>query len=134
MVQMLYTYTYVYVYVYMCVCVWQFNQQKQNTHSLQNILHDTKNRTQNRSQYILKRCKPQWYETRMQQEESWKICKYVELNTLLNKQMVKKKSKDNYLKTTCQNLWDAAKAPLRGKFIAINNLTLHLKTLGKKTN
>ena len=45
---------------------------------------------------------------------------------------------------TTQNLWDAAKAVLRGKFIAIqpylkkqekhriDNLTLHLKQLGKK--
>ena len=47
-------------------------------------------------------------------------------------------------KTTIQNLWDAAKAVLRGKFIAIqaylkkqekslvNNLTLHLKELEKE--
>ena len=46
--------------------------------------------------------------------------------------------------TTTQNLWDTAKAVLRGKFIAIqaylkkqekhriDNLTLHLKQLGKK--
>ena len=46
--------------------------------------------------------------------------------------------------TTIQNLWDAAKAVLRGKFIAlqaylkkqeksqINNLTLHLKELEKE--
>ena len=45
---------------------------------------------------------------------------------------------------TTQNLWDAAKAVLRGKFIAIqpylkkqekhqiNNLILHLKQLGKE--
>ena len=45
--------------------------------------------------------------------------------------------------TTTQNLWDAAKAVLRGKFIAIqsylkkqersqiNNLTIHLKQLQK---
>ena len=45
---------------------------------------------------------------------------------------------------TAQNLWDAAKAVLRGKFIAIqsylktqetsqiNNLTLHLKQLEKE--
>ena len=45
---------------------------------------------------------------------------------------------------TIQNLWDAAKAVLRGKFIAIqvylkkqvksqiNNLTLHLKELEKE--
>ena len=46
--------------------------------------------------------------------------------------------------TTTQNLWDAAKAVLRGKFIAIqsylkklessqiNNLTVHLKQLQKE--
>ena len=46
--------------------------------------------------------------------------------------------------TTTQNLWDAIKAVLKGKFIAIqayvkkqeksqiNNLTLHLKQLEKK--
>ena len=46
--------------------------------------------------------------------------------------------------TTTQNLWDTLKAVLRGRFIAIqaylkkqeksqiNNLTLHLKQLGKK--
>ena len=46
--------------------------------------------------------------------------------------------------TTTQNLWDTAKAVLRGKFIAIqfylkkqetsqiNNLTLHLKQLEKE--
>ena len=46
--------------------------------------------------------------------------------------------------TTIQNIWDAAKAVLRGKFIAIqsyvkkqetcqlNNLTLHLKQLQKE--
>ena len=46
--------------------------------------------------------------------------------------------------TTTQNLWDAAKAVLRGKFIAIqsylkkqekhriDNLILHLKQLGKE--
>ena len=46
--------------------------------------------------------------------------------------------------TTIQNLWDTAKAVLRGKFISIqsylgkeektqmNNITLHLKHLGKE--
>ena len=46
--------------------------------------------------------------------------------------------------TTTQNLWDSEKAVLRGRFIAIeaylkkeekhqiNNLTLHLKQLGKE--
>ena len=40
--------------------------------------------------------------------------------------------------TTTQNLWDATKAVLRGKFMAIqeksqiNNLNLHLKQLGKE--
>ena len=52
---------------------------------------------------------------------------------------------DNEYMTT-QNLWDAAKAVLRGKFIAlqsylkkqdkhlIDNLTLHLKQLEKEEN
>ena len=71
-------------------------------------------------------------------------------NTLLNNQEITeeiKKEIKKYLETNCnenttiQNLWDAAKAVLRGKFIAIesylkkqeksqiNNLTLHLKDL-----
>ena len=70
-------------------------------------------------------------------------------NTLLNKQEINEEIK-KYLETnvdentTIQNLWDAAKAVLRGKFIAIqaylkkqeksqiNNLTLHLKELEKE--
>ena len=59
-----------------------------------------------------------------------KIKKYLETNENEN--------------TTCQNLWDTAKAVLRGKFIAIqaylnkqekcqiNNLTMHLKELEKE--
>ena len=51
---------------------------------------------------------------------------------------------NNNENTTTQNLWDAAKAVLRGKFIAIqfylnkqetsqiNNLNLHLKQLEKE--
>ena len=71
-------------------------------------------------------------------------------NTLLNNQEIIKEIKEEikkYLETsdnenlTTQNLWDAAKAVLRGKFIVIkeylkkqetcqiNNLTLHLKQL-----
>ena len=74
-------------------------------------------------------------------------------NTLLNNQVITeeiKKEIKKYLETndnentTIQNLWDSAKAVLRGKFIAIqaylkkeeksqiNNLTLHLKELEKK--
>ena len=74
-------------------------------------------------------------------------------NTLLNnqeiteeiKEEIKKYLETNYNEnTTIQNLWDAAKAVLRGKFIAIqaylkkqeksqiNNLTLHLKELEKE--
>ena len=67
---------------------------------------------------------------------------------LLNNQEIKEEIK-KYLQTnengntTIQNLWDAAKAVLRGRFIAIqaypgkqeqsqiNNLTLHLKELEK---
>ena len=71
----------------------------------------------------------------------------------LNNQGVTEEIKEEikmYLETndnenmTAQNLWDAAKAVLRGKFIAIqsylkkqdtsqiNNLTLHLKQLEKE--
>ena len=74
-------------------------------------------------------------------------------NTLLNNQEITEEIKDEIKKyleindnenTTTQNLWDAAKAVLRGKFIAIqsylkkqetseiNNLTLHLKQLEKE--
>ena len=73
-------------------------------------------------------------------------------NTLLNNQEITEEIKEEskiYQKTndnentTLQNLWYAAKAVLRGKFIAIqaylkkqeksqiNNLTLHLKELKK---
>ena len=72
---------------------------------------------------------------------------------LLNNQEITEDIKEKikkYLETndnenmTTQNLWDAAKAVLRGKFIAIqsylkkqknsqiNNLTLHLKQLEKE--
>ena len=74
-------------------------------------------------------------------------------NTLLNNQKISEEIKEEIKKyletndnenTTIQNLWDAAKAVLRGKFIAIqayikkqetsqiNNLTLHLKQLEKE--
>ena len=74
-------------------------------------------------------------------------------NTFLNNQQLLKKSKGklkNFYKTsdnenmTTQNLWDAAKAVLTGKFIAIqsylkkqekhqiDDLTLHLKQLEKE--
>ena len=74
-------------------------------------------------------------------------------NTFLNKQQVSEEIKREMKKfletndnenTTTQNLCDAAKAVLRGKFIAIqsylkkqekhliDNLTLHLKHLGNK--
>ena len=66
----------------------------------------------------------------MTEEIKKEIRKYLETN-----------DKEN---TTIQNLWDTAKAVLRGKFIAIqsylkkqeksqiNNLTLHLKELEKE--
>ena len=74
---------------------------------------------------------------------------------LLNNQCVAKEIKEEirkYLETNenkntkIQNLWDAAKTVLRGKFIVIqvylrkqeksqiNNLTLHLKEFKKKKN
>ena len=99
--------------------------------------------------------RPQHYETRYQLQE--KICKrhkHMRLNnTLLNNQEITEEIKaeiKKYLETndnentTTQNLWDEAKAVLWRKFIAIqtylkkqetsqiNNLTLHLKQLGKE--
>ena len=74
-------------------------------------------------------------------------------STLLNNQQITEEIKEKIKKyletkdnenTTTQNLWDAAKAVLRGKFIAIqsylkkqetaqiNNLTLHIKQLEKE--
>ena len=74
-------------------------------------------------------------------------------NTLQNNQWITEEIKEEikkYLETnenenlTIQNLWDAAKAVRRGKFIAIqsylrkqeksqiNNLTLHIKQLEKE--
>ena len=74
-------------------------------------------------------------------------------NTLLNNQEITEEIKEKikkYLETNdnentmIQNLWDAAKAVLRGKYIAIqayikkqetsriNNLTFHLKQLEKE--
>ena len=74
-------------------------------------------------------------------------------NTLLNNEVITEEIKGEIKKyletndngdTTTQNLWDAAKAVLRGKFLAIqayikkqetsriNNLTLHLKQLEKE--
>ena len=74
-------------------------------------------------------------------------------NTFLNNEQVTEEIKreiKNFLKTndnentTIQNLWNAAKVVLRGKFIAIqsylkeqekcqiDNLTLHLKQTGKR--
>ena len=100
---------------------------------------------------------PQHYETRYQLQEkkatvrntnTWRLN-----NMFLNNQQVTeeiKKEIKKFLETndnenmTTQNLWDAAKAVLRGKFIAIqsnfkkqekhrtDNLTLHLKQLEKE--
>ena len=74
-------------------------------------------------------------------------------NTLLNKQEITEEIREEIKKyletndnenTTAQNLWDAAKALLRGKFITIqsylkkqetsqvNNLTLHIKQSEKE--
>ena len=80
----------------------------------------------------------------MRNSNTWRLN-----NTFLNNQQVteeiKKILETNDLENmTTQNLWDTAKAVLRGKFIAIqshlkkqekhriDNLTLHLKQLGKE--
>ena len=82
-------------------------------------------------------------EKNVKKENTWRLN-----NTVLNSQEIIEEIKEEikkYLETNdngntmIQNLWDAAKAVLRGKFIAIqsylkkqetsqiNNLTLHLK-------
>ena len=84
----------------------------------------------------------------MRNSNTWRLN-----NTFLNNQQVTKEIKRRIKKIletnanenrTTQNLWDAAKAVLRGKFLAIQsylkkqekhqiyNLTLHLKQLGKE--
>ena len=98
---------------------------------------------------------PQCYETKYQLQEktikdtnTWRLN-----NTFPNKRQVTEEIKreikkfletNNNEKTTTENLWDAAKAVLGGKFIAIqsylkkqekhqtDNLTLHLKQLEKE--
>jgi len=98
---------------------------------------------------------PQRYETRNQpQEKIWKDTNTWRLNNmLLNNEWVNQGIKEEIKKymetnenenTTVQNVWYAAKAVLRGKFIAIqgylkkqakyqtNNLTLYLKELDKE--
>ena len=76
--------------------------------------------------------RPQRYETRYHlQESTCKKHKHMRLNnTFLNNQHVTEEIKREIKKfletkynenTTTQNLWDAAKAVLRGKFIAIQS-------------
>lgn len=48
-----------------------------------------------------------------------KIYKYVEIK-YTPEQATGQEDKRKRLRTTHQNLWDAANTPLRGKFIAIN--------------
>ena len=67
-----------------------------------------------------------------------------EITEEIEEQIKKYLEKNGNENMTTQNLWDAAKAVLRGKFIAIqsylrkqqtsqiNNLTLHLKQLEKE--
>ena len=75
----------------------------------------------------------------------WRLNKTLPNNGWINKEIkgeVKRYLETNQNQnTTCQNLWDTAKAVLRGKFVAlkayvnkqekcqINNLTVHLKEL-----
>ena len=102
-------------------------------------------------QYLFR---PHGYETRYHREKALKnIITWKLNNTLLNNQEITEEIKEEikkYLETndnenrTTQNIWDEAKAVLRGKFIAIqshlkkqeksqiNNQTLHLKQLEKE--
>ena len=86
-------------------------------------------------------------EKNVKNTNTWKLNNMLLNNQELTKEIeeeIKKYLETNYNKnTTTQNLWDAAKAVLRGKFIAIQaflkkqekfqlkNLTLHLKELEK---
>ena len=80
-------------------------------------------------------------------KNTWRLNNMLLNNQEINeeiKEEIKKYLETNDKNTTTQNLWDAAKAVLRGKFRAvqsylkkqeksqINNLTLHLKELEKK--
>ena len=88
------------------------------------------------------------YKKKLRSTNTWRLN-----NTFLNNQQVTEENKreiKKFLETndnenmTTQNLWDTAKAVLRGKFIAIqsylkkqekhqtNNLILHLKQLEKE--
>ena len=73
----------------------------------------------------------QWYKTRNQLQENWKIPKYVDIKQHASKPSMgqrrnqKRKfflniEENEYGNTMYQNLWDAAKAVLRKKFIVIN--------------
>ena len=94
------------------------------------------------------RLKISYREKNVNNTKTWRLH-----NTLLNNQEITEEIKEEIKKyletndnenTVIQNLWDAAKAVLRGKFTAIqanlrkpqtsqiNNLTLHLKELEKK--
>ena len=91
-----------------------------------------------------------YWEKNVKNTNTWRLN-----NTLLNNKEITEEIKEEIKKhletndnenTTIQILWDAAKAVLRGKFIAIqaylkkqeksqiNNLTLHLKELERRTN
>ena len=73
---------------------------------------------------------------------TWRLNNMLLKNHCFNEEI--KREIKKYLKKTIQNLWDAAKAGLRGKFIVIqallkkeeksqiNNLTYHLKELERE--
>ena len=100
------------------------------------------------SDHNAKRLEMNYREKNVKGTNTWRLN-----NTLLNNQEITEEIKEEIKKylekndnenTMIQNLWDAAKAVLRGKFIAIevylkkqeksqvNNLTLHLKELEKE--
>ena len=75
---------------------------------------------------------------------TWRLNKMLLNNDWVNEEIKKYLGTNENENMTCRNLWDTAKALLRGKFIAIqaylnkqeksqiNNLTMHLKELEKK--
>ena len=69
-------------------------------------------------------------DTNYKKKKTYKKHKYMEINTFLNNQQVTEKIKREIQKflekhdnenTTTQNLWNAAKALLKGKFTAIHS-------------
>ena len=84
-------------------------------------------------------------EINVKNTNTWRLNTVLLSNQEITEEIKKYLETNDHENTTTQNLWDAAKPVLRGKFIAIqsylkkketsqiNNLTLHLKQLDRKS-